>query len=86
MKVKGFCKIEKEEQETNIVFDYSTKVATFYTSKKTIISRMLKYLSEPNELYYIGEEVAGATWRIPFSDKKSLNKIMSKSIVIGTQK
>lgn len=81
---RKFCKIDKEEQETNILVDYMSKVVKFYTSKKTIYQRLLKVLPEPNEIYYIKDDIAGACWIIKFKDNKSLRKILSKTLIIGT--
>ena len=81
---KSFYKIDKEEQETNIVVDYYTKTVIFYTSKKTVIQRLIKVLPEPNETYYTKEAISGVTWRIPFRDSKALRKLFSKTIIIGT--
>lgn len=82
MRQPSFYDTDIKEQETIINVDYEKKIATFYTSRKTIYSRMKKEIGEPTRVYYIGKKITGATWEISFKDKR-INKIFYKSKIIG---
>ncbi len=81
--MKKFYNTLPEEQETIINIDYGTKEVNCYTSRKTQITKLTKKLGEPTQIYHIDKKISGASWTIPFSDKKSANIIFSKSIIIG---
>jgi len=71
-----------EEQETTTNIDYFKKEARVYTSRKTIYNRYLKVLGEPTKIYYTNKKISGASWTLPFNDKK-VNYLFSKTILIG---
>ena len=83
MEQEKFYNTDLEEQESMINVDYKNKTASFYTSRKTVYNRMLKEVGEPTQIYYIGEKITGGSWEIDFKDK-NINKIFSKTIIIGT--
>lgn len=72
-----------EEQETIINIDYYARVLNIYSSRKTIIQRLYAKLGEPNKTDYIKRELTGASWSIPFSDKKRVNIALSRPTIIG---
>lgn len=71
-----------EEQETSINIDYLKKETHIYTSRKTIYNRYLKVIGEATNTYYTNGKISGASWTLPFSDKK-INSLFSKTILIG---
>lgn len=78
-----FYNTSPDEQETIINIDYYEKTIHCYTSRKTQIEKLTKKLGEPKKTFYTNKKISGASWDIPFSDKKSANAIFSKSIIIG---
>ena len=82
MKKSSFYNTDIAEQESMINVDYDNKMASFYTSRKTVYNRMVKEIGEPAQIYYIGKKITGGRWDIDFQDKK-INKIFSKKIIVG---
>lgn len=78
-----FYKTSIEEQETTINIDYFTKSIRCYTSRNSVYNRLKAKLGEPTKTYYTQKQISGAYWNIPFIDKKRMNVIFSKTIVIG---
>lgn len=72
-----------EEQETIININYSSKEVNCYTSRKTQIERLTKKLGSPTKTFYTNKKISGATWIIQFSNKKLMNVIFSKSVIVG---
>jgi len=75
-----------EEQETIINIDYYTSNVNVYTSQKTVYSRLIKKLGEPTKLHYTQKQISGANWNIPFEDKKRINLVLSRPLLIGQRK
>ncbi len=78
-----FYKTNIEEQETIITVDYFTKCVKCYTSRNSVYNRLKAKLGEPTKTYYIKNQINGAYWNIPFKDKKRMNIIFSKTVIIG---
>lgn len=78
-----FYKTNLEEQETIINIDYFTKSVKCYTSRSSVYNRLKAKLGEPTQTYYTKKHIAGAYWDIPFKDKKRMNIVFSKTIIIG---
>ena len=72
-----------EEQETTILIMYSTKEVICYTARKATYKRLLKKLGEPTDCDYRKGKITGATWNIPFEDKKKLKAVFSSTTIIG---
>ncbi len=72
-----------EEQETNINIDYFKNRTIVYSSRKKQIERLTKELGKPKETYYTKGMISGASWEIPFDDKKRTAKALSRPLLIG---
>ena len=81
--MKKFYNSNVEEQETIINIDYYKKMIHCYTSRKIQIERLTKKLGNPKKTFYTNKKISGASWSIPFSNKKMANVIFSKSVVLG---
>ena len=75
-----------EEQETQINIDYFSKTLNIYSSRKSIIQRLYNKLGNPTKADYINNSLTGASWNIPFSDKKKITIALSKPLLIGQMK
>ena len=75
-----------EEQETIINIDYYAKEVIVYTCRKNVYDRIVEKLGEPKIKHYVGKKISGATWKIPFRDKITINKILSRPLLIGNLK
>lgn len=75
-----------EEQETIVNLDYYSKELHIYSSRKAIIQRLYKKLGEPTRTHYIDKALTGASWKIPFSDKKRMTIALSKPLLVGQMK
>lgn len=75
-----------EEQETQISIDYFSKTLNIYSSRKSIIQRLYNKLGNPTKTDYINKSVTGASWQIPFEDKKKMTIALSKPLLIGQMK
>ena len=81
-----FYKSNLEEQETIINIDYFASKVNLYTCQKTVYDRLIKKIGEPNKTYYTDKKKSGASWQIPFEDKKSITQILSRPTLIGQRK
>ena len=86
MKLEKFHNTDYQEQETNMLIDYAESVFRIYTSKRNIYNRLLKIAENPTITYYIGKEISGAEWIIPFRKKVLITKILSRPTLIGNIK
>lgn len=75
-----------EEQESNINIDYYGHRTIIYSSRKKQIETLTKELGEPKETYYTKGKISGASWEIPFNDRKRTSKALSRRILIGQMK
>lgn len=75
-----------EERETIINIDYFARVLHIYSSRKSVIKRLYNKLGEPNKTDYIKDSLTGASWSIPFADKKKMNNALSRPTLIGQMK
>lgn len=75
-----------EEQETQISIDYYSKTLNIYSSRKSVIQRLYNKLGEPSKTDYINKSVTGASWQIPFADKKKITIALSRPLLIGQMK
>lgn len=78
-----FYKTSIEEQETTINIDYLKKSVRCYTSRNAVYNRLKAKLGEPTKTYYRQKKIDGAYWNISFKDKKRMNVIFSKTIIVG---
>ena len=72
-----------EEQETIVNIDYSNKKVSCYTSRYAVYERIKRKIGEPTKTFYTNKKISGAIWNIPFTDKKILNVIFSKTVILG---
>lgn len=79
-----FYNTSPEEQETIINIDYAQKEVNCYTSRYAVYERLKKKLGEPTQTYYTNKKISGASWIIPFSDKKVLGNIFSRPTIVGS--
>lgn len=82
-KSKEFYKTLLEEQETINCMDYFNKSVRCYTSRFSVYNRLKAKLGEPTHTYYTQGQISGAYWDIPFTDKKRMNVVFSKTTIIG---
>lgn len=81
--IEKFYKTLLEEQETIINIDYFTKEVRCYTSRFSVYNRLKAKLGEPTHTYYTQGQISGVYWNIAFADKKRMNVVFSKTIIIG---
>lgn len=77
-----FYNTAPEEQESVLNIDYLEKNLYVYSSRTAIIKRFYKRLGTPNRIYYVGEAVSGASWKIPFKDKNKIRIGLSKMLLL----
>lgn len=78
-----FYSTSVEEQETIINIDYFSKGVRCYTSRFSVYNRLKTKLGEPTKKYYTQGKICGGYWEVPFEDKKRMNVIFAKTIIIG---
>ena len=74
------------EQETNINISYYDNTLQIYSSRKSVIVRLSSKLGEPTKKYFVNKSLTGASWLIPFDNKKDMNTALSKTLLIGQMK
>ncbi len=72
-----------EEQESIINIDYQAKTLTIYSSRKSVIERLINKLGNPTSTYTIDNLITGASWKIPFKEKNKIRNALSKTILIA---
>lgn len=75
-----------EEQETQINIDYFERTLNIYSSRKAVIQRLYTKLGEPTKTDCIDKALTGASWNIPFADKKKITIALSRPILIAQMK
>lgn len=81
-----FYKTNIEEQETIINIDYFASKVKLYTCQKTVYERLIKKIGKPSQTFYTDKKISGASWEIPFENKKSITQILSRPTLIGQRK
>ncbi|MCI8444633.1 MAG: hypothetical protein HFJ37_05770 [Clostridia bacterium] len=81
-----FYNINYEEQETIVNIDYYKKEVLLYTSRKAAHERIVKKIGKPTKKYYTNKKISGASWIIPFENKKGITSILSRPTLIGNMK
>ena len=81
-----FYNTDYEEQESIINIDYSKKEICLYTNRKAVYERIIKKIGKPTKEYYTQNKISGASWIIPFENKKVITSILSRPILIGNMK
>ena len=79
-----FYNTSPDEQETIINVDYGKREVHCYTSRYAVYDRLLAKLGEPTKTFYTDKKISGASWSIPFSDKKVLATIFSRPTIVGS--
>lgn len=75
-----------EEQETIINIDYGNSEVNCYCSRKLQMERLMEKLGEPTKIFYVKKKITGASWVIPFKDKKRISTLLSRPVLIGQLK
>lgn len=75
-----------EEQETQISIDYAGGMISIYTSRRMTFNKIKAKLGEPSHIYYLKKKISGATWKIPFSEKRKITTVLSRPLLIGSVK
>ena len=75
-----------EEQETQINIDYAGGVISIYTSRRMTYNKIKSKLGEPSHIYYLKKGISGASWKIPFSEKRKITTVLSRTLLIGSVK
>ena len=57
-----------------------------YTCRKIVYEKLQKKLGQPTKIYYIQGQISGASWNIPFSEKRKLTSVLSRPLIIGQMK
>lgn len=70
-------KISLEEQESTINIDYFSQIVDIFTSRKEVYRDLLKAIGEPDRQSFVKGKVVGGCWRIPFSEREKIRKILS---------
>lgn len=78
-----FYNTSPDEQETIINIDYSEKKVNVYSSRKIQIERLTTKLGQPTKTFYTDKKISGASWQVAFEDKKNMNVIFSKTVIVG---
>ena len=81
-----FFKTNYDEQETQINIPYSESTLEIYTSRKITFEKLRAKLGEPNQFYFTNKKISGGLWKISFEDKKRLNYVLSRPLLIGSIK
>lgn len=66
-----------EEQEVIINVDYAGKYFDVYTSKSSVGKALLRKLGTPDDQQVYNGRIVSQEWRVPFDDRKKLNKVLS---------
>lgn len=72
------------EQETIINFDYEERQVFVYTCNKRVYDRLNKKIGKPHKVYYTKEKISGASWVIPFANKKTITQVLSRPTLAGS--
>ena len=79
-----FYNTNPDEQETIINVDYGQRQVNCYTSRYAVYDRLKAKLGEPTQTFYTDKKISGASWKIPFTDKKTLATIFSRPTMVGS--
>ena len=79
-----FYNTNPEEQETIINVDYGKREVHCYTSRYAVYDRLKAKIGEPTQTFYTNKKISGATWIIPFSNKKLLGNVFSRPTIVGS--
>ena len=75
-----------EEQETQINIDYAGSMISIYTSRRMTFNKLQSKLGEPSHIYYLKKKISGASWNIPFCEKRKITTVLSRPLLIGSVK
>ena len=57
-----------------------------YTCRKIVYEKLQKKLGQPTKIYYTQGQISGASWDIPFNEKRKLTAVLSRPLLIGQVK
>lgn len=66
-----------EEQETTINVDYFSQTIDIYTSRPEVYKVLVKKVGKPDKNSFVKGKAVGGYWRIPFSEREKIRKILS---------
>ena len=75
-----------EEQETIINIDYAGSKVFVYISRRGIYEKIKKKIGKPTKKHITQNKISGATWEIPFEEKKKISTVLSRPLLIGNIK
>lgn len=78
--------VSLEEQETTINIDYFAKTVGVFTSKKEVYTKLLKEIGEPTKQSFEKKKIVGGVWKLPFTDRQQIKKILSITTLISDKK
>ncbi len=81
-----FYKTDIREQEITIVVDFFERTFVVYANRYQSYKRILKIAGEPNEKFYVKGQLCGGTWRISFSQRHIITRILSCPVLIGNMR
>lgn len=76
---KIYKEANKSETETTINVLYKEQVIMVYTNDILLQKQLGKILGEPYEEYIKGRSILGTTWKINFSEKSKITKMLLKA-------
>ncbi len=69
----------KSETETTINVLYGEKVIVLYTNNVPLQKELLKAIGKPQEEHFKGRSIVSSVWKIKFSEKSKITKMMTKA-------
>ncbi len=79
MNKKIYKEPTKQETETTINVIYDMQEFCIYTNKVNLQKQLNKLLGEPTKEYKIKRSITGSMWKIPFSDKVKISRMILKA-------
>lgn len=76
---KIYKEANKSETETTINVLYKEQEILVYTNNITLEKQLNKILGEPDEEYIKGRSILGSSWKIKFSEKSKITKMLLKA-------
>ena len=76
---KIYKEANKSETETTINVLYKEQEIRVYTNNINLEKQLNKILGEPDEEYIKGRSILGSSWKINFSEKSKITKMLLKA-------
>ena len=75
--MKQYASKSNEEIESIITFDNYEKKVNVYSTRNSTITKLIKSIGKPTNIWYKGNQIFDAEWNIPFSDRIRIRKVLS---------